>query len=193
MQDSFSYITNPEKFGPGTWWTMHTLAYKADNYVDNAAVANNIKYIIDNLPCIDPCRKHAQAYWNQDPATNYLTQSKGVFWWTVDFHNAVNKRLNKENPERPAKPIFTKQQALQLYGLSTSVCTVNCDGHNKTNGVSTINPLTNGQVYNNVMNPLTNGQVYSNVTNPLPSNQTYSATPHYRIVIRPLSPPRSSV
>lgn len=164
MQDPISYITNPEKFGPGTWWTMHTLAYKADNYVDNAAAANIIKYIIDNLPCLDPCRKHAQAYWAKNPATNYLAQPKGVFWWSVDFHNAVNRRLNEENPNRLAKPIFTKQQALQLYGPTSTVCTVNCDSHNINNNLPYSPPIID--------------------------NVAFTTTPHYKIVIRPLSPPR---
>lgn len=78
-----------DKIGPGLWYQLHWSAYKADT-------TNNKKYFNmclesypEMIPC-DMCKIHMNEYIinNGIPDRNYLK-------WTVEFHNNVNKRLNK--------------------------------------------------------------------------------------------------
>lgn len=178
------HIAHPEVFGPGTWRCIHLLAYKAESYAENLQAALSIKLIIDNIPCLDPCRKHALAYWAKDPATNHLSESRGVFWWSVDFHNTVNARLNQEHPEKPAKPILTRVQALELYDPNM-FCTSDCDSKVAT-------PIASPMPVMATPITLVNKPSYPPAQiGTTPESQGYSVTPHYNIVIRPVSPLRN--
>lgn len=162
--DPGKYIATPEVFGPGTWYCIHRIAYQAKTYIEMQQAAMTIKLIIDSLPCLKPCREEAQAYWAQDPATNHLTTPQGVFWWSVRFHNYVNRRLNK--------PQFTETQAEQLYGVN-GICTSDCGDEPKL--AATSHP---GGAPGEILIPTLNGP---------PSTITPLNRVHYRV---DSSPPR---
>lgn len=94
-----------KQVGPGTWNVLHTLAFFSKTE-DQPHCAQYLKIIIYKFPC-DQCRKHAIHYLKDNPMKKYLSKSKGLFKWTVKFHNYVNYNLKK--------PIMSYDMAYEMY------------------------------------------------------------------------------
>lgn len=97
-------INQPEIFGPGIWRTLHLLALDANDYGKKTQFIHNVEYILKEIPCLKPCREDSLAYLQNNPITKYWNivdegKDLGMFYWTVDFHNYVNRKLEK--PEIP--------------------------------------------------------------------------------------------
>ena len=77
-----------EYFGPGVWYSLHTLALAADNgKVKRSTFIDYAKLLASDFPCAD-CRDHYSSMVNTMPKSRF-------FEWTVKIHNRVNTRLNK--------------------------------------------------------------------------------------------------
>ena len=97
-------INQPDVFGQGTWRTLHVLGLDANTYAKKMTYIHTVELILSSIPCHDPCRKDSLEYLQQNPLTNYWGlvakgEDIGMFYWSVDFHNWVNRKLNK--PEVP--------------------------------------------------------------------------------------------
>lgn len=79
-----------KEFGNGTWITSHLIAAWSISNKNPAIFCNCFRFIVSELPC-DECRKHATNYLNSHPPEH----SPNCFNWLWEFHNFVNKRLNK--------------------------------------------------------------------------------------------------
>lgn len=89
-------MKDPKVFGPLIWDNFHNLAR---NVTTNDQVDVYISYVndtIDIIPC-DECLFHAKAYLKSNPPDSYRYISYGMYQWSVDFHNTVNRRLGKGN------------------------------------------------------------------------------------------------
>lgn len=103
---------DPKVFGPGTWNVIHRLAIASEDESasgipeacdDYGKVIYRIFY---GLPCAK-CRRHSLKYLEKHPIPT--NNNKKVFMWSVEFHNAVNKRLKKPlMSEAEARPIYEK-------------------------------------------------------------------------------------
>ncbi len=90
---------SPKKFGPGTWWILHLMAY---HVVDKSQINDFVKfvhYIAANIPC-PTCRGHAAEYLEDNDGSRYVNMTEngrnvGMFVWMSDFHNEVNKKHRK--------------------------------------------------------------------------------------------------
>jgi hypothetical protein len=96
-------ITKPECFGPGKWDDMHVLGLNAKTYAKKIAFIQYVELIFDNIRCVT-CRSDALGYLSSHPITDYFDiivdgEDVGIFYWTVDCHNWVNRKLGK--PEIP--------------------------------------------------------------------------------------------
>ena len=105
--------------GPGYWASWHIKSIYADTEAKKGEVARNIALDIKNFPCLK-CQTHAKYYVSKNPLIKAVKNKDplSMLKWTVDFHNAVNLRLNKK--------IFTYEDALQKWNGS-QFCTENCD------------------------------------------------------------------
>jgi hypothetical protein len=115
-----------EKTGPGMWVLLHNIAYDIA-YVSKQS--NDIYIYILNVtakthPC-EICRTHMAEYLSKNPITN----STNVFEYMINFHNAVNIRLNK--------PIMSIQDALDLYGKNIETPCTTCLSDNNSRSNST--------------------------------------------------------
>lgn len=120
-------FTNPEYIGPGVWYTIHMLSFKAQTLKRQFEVAEIIKQLCNSFPC-EICKEHCKDYIINNPIENYLTflvkvDNKflplGLFLWTWEFHNSVNKRLNK--------PLMDWNTAYNLYSNTESlICNNQC-------------------------------------------------------------------
>jgi hypothetical protein len=65
-----------------------------------------ITELAKNFPCSE-CQDHFIQYLEADPPALAGIGHHGVFYWSVDLHNHVNKRIGK--------PTLTPEKALALY------------------------------------------------------------------------------
>lgn len=83
-------------WGPSMWATMNNMAQGfplKPIHKDLTNYNNFFKTIPSILPCTI-CKKHAQAYINNNPPN--LVSRQTLVEWVFDFHNTVNRRLKKD-------------------------------------------------------------------------------------------------
>ena len=122
-------LTNPGYIGPGVWYMIHFTAKKAGEtgYTGKTKFVSLMSDLRENFPCLT-CRKHIGEYIDSHPfdamwVRNHPGTQKdiGLFLWSVEFHNTVNKRLGK--------PVLTEDQAFDLYyNENNTLCSLDC-GH----------------------------------------------------------------
>lgn len=110
---------NPKYFGPGYWISWHLQSYKANNYDKKCETARGIVIDISGLPC-SKCKEDSIEYVKNNPLMNVVKNKDklSLFKWTVDFHNHVNRKLNKD--------LLNFEQAKLMYS-DEGMCTEDCD------------------------------------------------------------------
>jgi hypothetical protein len=104
-------IGHPERFGPGTWWTLSTEAANATTIDLMLQFVVILNLIVTNLPC-SKCRNHATEYVKNNPPTQakYFDMKDadgnciGMAYYMWEFHNTVNARLTTEGKPKPQFP-----------------------------------------------------------------------------------------
>ena len=103
---------SPSVFGPGVWLMIHVLAIDSVNELAIDFFIEWMEKIIYRLSC-KICVKHAHDYLMANPPEEYRNIINddnvpcGMFLWSWEFHNSVNKRLGKE--------IVSYSDAYKLY------------------------------------------------------------------------------
>lgn len=92
-------LLEPSVWGPKFWYTLHMSSH---NYPEKASpiIVERMKGFIKAIPFILPCEKckiHALQYIEShtDNLDMICSGQKELFDFFFNFHNAVNKRLNK--------------------------------------------------------------------------------------------------
>lgn len=100
-------MSSKKEWGNACWWLFHTLAYKLKEGNDDK-VPELLQYMLSIcsvLPC-PTCSEHARTTLRG--LNKNAIKSKDMLITTfIQFHNIVNKRLNK--------PIFSREQHDELY------------------------------------------------------------------------------
>ena len=102
-------LKNPKYFGPGYWISWHIKAYKSNTYDKKCETARSIVIDISGLLCAS-CKIDSIEYVKNNPLM-YVVKSNdkfSLFKWTVDFHNYVNRKLNKK--------LLIFEEAKTMYG-----------------------------------------------------------------------------
>jgi hypothetical protein len=123
--DEISKFANTENY-TGIWFVIHLMAVYATTPEKKLAFVDMMHQISRNLKC-EKCRSHALDYIQKYPIQEYFDdiiddygRDVGIFKWSWDFHNAVNKRLKK--------PGLEWEIAYKLYSDDTfAVCKLDCD------------------------------------------------------------------
>lgn len=151
----YQKLVNPAIVGPGQWYMLHSLAAYCDadqntrwDFFENFVRTDFLK----KIRC-EKCNGHANAFLASTPIGTRLRPNPtygnfrdkrgrplGLFKWTFDFHNTVNKRLNKRIMSLDdAISIFVdndflaKQYELAIAeGRQVSACTADCEGESET-------------------------------------------------------------
>lgn len=128
-------MTDPNYWGPALWTTLHTMSFDYPENPTEEEKSNyrnffhSLKYV---LPC-GVCRKHYGKSIDQtypiDPA---LKNRDTLSRWLVEFHNTVNKRLNK--------PVVSYDSVKERYNAlsgkcSSNTCDVQCNTRRKTDNL----------------------------------------------------------
>lgn len=123
METYLNRITIPEIFGPGKWEDLHLYAFHARSHDQKIHYIRYVEIILTNIRCQE-CRQHALKYLKKHPLTDRWSDKMGMFYWSVDFHNWVNKRLGK--PQVPRDVAYNHFKYLQ-----ETICTEGCGGKKK--------------------------------------------------------------
>jgi len=109
---------DPKIWGKHMWASIHFIAL---GYPQSPSEKekSDFKHFFENLHKILPCNacsKHLEStIKNELPLhANNLENNNELFKWTVQLHNIVNKRLNKENMSfKEAENIYYKRDLFQ--------------------------------------------------------------------------------
>ncbi len=86
----------PCVWGPHQWNMLHTIAVAYPDQPDADRQKSSLNYLhsmCENLPC-PGCSHHCNEYLQTHPPQ--VGSNESFFAYTVDFHNEVNRRLQKE-------------------------------------------------------------------------------------------------
>ena len=84
-----------EDSGNGMWCTMHVHAASIETEQDSIVFILWMKKYAITFPC-EKCRPHFQKYMNGHPLKKGQN-AEYYLKWTYEFHEAVNRRLNKKS------------------------------------------------------------------------------------------------
>ena len=114
-------FTDPVKIGPGIWFSMHLSAVHATTDSKKKDFEVYVNMLCDNFKCAK-CKPHFRKFIDTHPFKNYyhIRNAKGddigMFQWTWELHNQVNKFLNKPCP--------SLEDSYSYYSTSSAgVCT----------------------------------------------------------------------
>ncbi|MEM5804153.1 MAG: Erv1/Alr family FAD-linked sulfhydryl oxidase [Candidatus Aenigmatarchaeota archaeon] len=95
-----------QKLGPGIWYIIHFTALRAKTEEEKVKFRKFIHELAKDFPCLR-CRKHFSQYISDFPLERYWSGNEGLFIWSWQFHNSVNRRLKKpEMDYEKAKRIY---------------------------------------------------------------------------------------
>lgn len=129
----YDKLSDPRSFGPGLWFSIHTMAADADTPEKKKHFMYYIRCIAKSLKC-QKCHGHATEYIAKNPPEEFFNVTDestgkeiGMFKWTWIFHNTVNRRLGKQ--EIPLETAYS-------WFFTSEVCTVNCGDDNNVSEYS---------------------------------------------------------
>jgi hypothetical protein len=105
-------VKTQDRYGPGIWFMLHLQSAHADTDELKRAFIQNVKTLGQHFPC-DQCRPHFAAY-----IQTHVNKPRGLFQWTWEFHDSVNKRLGKTT--------VPFEEAWNQFRSKTAVCTDDC-------------------------------------------------------------------
>lgn len=91
---------NPKLWGPYFWQTFHFTAFgypENPNETDKSAYKTFYIHFMKILPC-DKCSVSSQEIIEINLLSSALESRKTLIRWSYDFHDKVNKKLNKKSP-----------------------------------------------------------------------------------------------
>lgn len=104
---------DPRIWGPSMWFVIHTVALTSapkPTPAQRAASEMFVRSLAGVLPC-HLCRTHFAAALDALPPRVFASRD-AFFEWTVNFHNQVNRRIDKPGPMRSVafwKTFYTKK------------------------------------------------------------------------------------
>ena len=91
---------NPEMWGPYFWQTFHFTAFgypENPNGMDKYVYKIFFMYFMKILPC-DKCYISSQKIIDTNLLEKALESRESLIRWSYNFHDKVNKKLNKTSP-----------------------------------------------------------------------------------------------
>lgn len=87
--------SSPTVFGPGTWFSIHVLAYNSRTTDEQVNYCKMVRIICSSLPC-ETCRNHATEYIEKNPPEKAISNDvKSMFKWSCALHNNANVLTGK--------------------------------------------------------------------------------------------------
>lgn len=83
------------KHGAGIWFSFHSFSAGVPTEAERLMVCKRIRYTASIFKCGE-CRGHFQDYIEKNPPEDTIGTPGGLFYWTVEFRNAVQRRIMRE-------------------------------------------------------------------------------------------------
>ena len=110
-------LKTQDKYGPGIWFMLHLMSSQATTPELKDSFIKNVTVLGEHFPCND-CKHHFAAYIAEHPVKDYVNKDRGLFLWTWEFHESVNKRLNKQS--------VSFDEAWSKFSSTSPICTDEC-------------------------------------------------------------------
>ena len=87
----------------GIWFTLHTYSIVCNTYALKQSFVILINALLNNFKCLE-CKSHFKQFIDTHPISHYFNMTdthgrdSGLFKWTWECHNEVNKRLHQYQP-----------------------------------------------------------------------------------------------
>lgn len=91
----------PSCWGGLGWGFLHSVAFAYNPSVNRASYFNFFMLLGNILPC-NECKVHYYQHLDKDALNRALDTNEGLFRWTYDLHNMVNKSLGVPESEWPS-------------------------------------------------------------------------------------------
>lgn len=121
IQTATGIASSPDIFGPSYWYILHSgsISYPIN---PTPIVKEKMKNFIIGIPIMIPCKncqEHATSYIEKyyNNLDIICSSRDSLFKFFVDFHNAVNNRLNK--------PLVTYDDAYKMYSGKVKINKMN--------------------------------------------------------------------
>jgi hypothetical protein len=117
LNKNYSHLTKSDWADP-IWFLIHYIAANLPNKLSHQQMISFKAFIVCLrylLPCSD-CRIHMAEYISNTEIDPYLKTKDSVFYWTWNFHNSVNKRINR--------PMIKIEDAYVKYRKSNNIYTM---------------------------------------------------------------------
>lgn len=91
---------NPQLWGPYFWQTFHFTAFgypEEPNEMDKDVYSKFFENFMKILPC-DKCSVSSQELYSETELQDALESRDKLIRWSYDFHDKVNKKLDKKSP-----------------------------------------------------------------------------------------------
>lgn len=126
-------FSDPRKIGNGSWFMMHSASVDAETRDEKLFVCKMIRGFCDRFKCGD-CKGHCKEYVDKNPPEDSINSTDGLFFWTVEFRNAVQRRLGA--------PLYSPNIMYDIFhDVDFMVCREDC---NKNTSVQHIQADENG-------------------------------------------------
>jgi hypothetical protein len=109
-------MADPKVVGPGKWDDIHSKAKRA---VTPTLLRGFVQYMLEmceDFRC-NRCSGHCLKYLKDHPIDHHVNDPMYAFYWSVDFHNTLNRFLKKKE--------FSREEAVTLY-YGSAVCSQEC-------------------------------------------------------------------
>lgn len=109
-------VLSTKEWGPSTWSYLHLQAsyYPAKPTAEERERKLALfQSVMNNIPC-HTCKREAVAWCEKHPLENAMHNGCKLSEWTLNFHNSVNKRLNRAE--------WSMEQMVKNLKLTTIPC-----------------------------------------------------------------------
>lgn len=117
------------RHGAGLWFGFHAMTSGESTREERLVLCKKIRRTAVIFKCSE-CRVHFQAYLQSNPPEETVDTPAGLFFWTVEFRNAVQQRIMTE--KNITLPIYDSQIMFEIFNdMDAGVCNDDCTGEKK--------------------------------------------------------------
>lgn len=127
-------FSDPVHIGPGSWFFMHALGAMCKTRQQALFFCEAVEYYCEIFKCAD-CKGHCAQYLRENSPRKLVDVPNGVFYWSIQFRNDVQKRIDANKPASKRKPMYDPLIMYDIFHVQEfMVCTEGCgdkDGEKK--------------------------------------------------------------
>lgn len=117
-------LSKPSIFGPGGWDAIHIFATRCTSKFWYSRFDEDVRWYQSKMHCLECLTDFGELIEKDPPLKRKTVYKDGIdvtmFYWSVDAHNKVNKKLGK--------PEYSKEKAFEFY-YKNKPCSSDCESN----------------------------------------------------------------